>query len=48
VDVQARLPLLAAYLGHVRYAETAYYITGTAELLGLAAARAFGEEGRAL
>jgi integrase len=44
VDVQARLPLLATYLGHVRYSDTAYYITGTAELLGLAAERAFGGE----
>jgi integrase len=44
-NVQARLPLLATYLGHVRYAETAYYVTGTPELLGLAAARAFGNEG---
>lgn len=42
VDVQARLPILAAYLGHVRYSDTAYYITGTAELLGIAAARVFG------
>jgi integrase len=46
-DVQARLPLLATYLGHVRYSDTAYYITGTADLLGLAAARAFGLEGGA-
>jgi integrase len=44
-NVQPRLPLLATYLGHVRYAETAYYVTGTPELLGLAAARAFGHEG---
>jgi integrase len=43
VDVQARLPILAAYLGHVRYSDTAYYITGTAELLGIAAARVFGD-----
>jgi len=43
-DVQARLPLLATYLGHVRYSDTAYYITGTPDLLGLAAARAFGRE----
>jgi integrase len=42
VDVQAQLPLLATYLGHVRYSDTAYYITGTAELLGLAADRVFG------
>jgi integrase len=43
-DVQARLPLLATYLGHTRYSDTAYYITGTPELLGLAAGRAFGLE----
>jgi integrase len=45
VNVQARLPLLATYLGHARYSDTAYYITGTADLLGLAADRAFGREG---
>lgn len=47
VDVQARLPLLATYLGHTRYSDTAYYITGTPDLLGLAASRAFGLEGGA-
>ena len=36
-DVQAMLPLLATYMGHVHYRETAYYLTATAELLGLAA-----------
>jgi integrase len=40
VDVQALLPLLATYLGHVRYTDTAYYINGTAELLGIVADRA--------
>lgn len=44
VDVQARLPVLATYLGHVRYCDTAYYVTGTPELLGLAASRAFGRD----
>lgn len=44
-DVQARLPLLATYLGHARYSDTAYYVTGTPQLLGLAAARAFGRDG---
>jgi len=44
VDVQARLPLLATYPGHVRYSDTAYYVTGTAELLGCAAERAFGRQ----
>jgi integrase len=39
-DVQALLPLLATYLGHARYTDTAYYVTGTGELLGVAAARA--------
>ena len=39
-DVQALLPLLATYLGHARYTDTAYYITGTADLLGMAADRA--------
>jgi len=41
VNVQSMLPLLATYLGHVRYSDTAYYITATSELLGLAAASAF-------
>jgi integrase len=40
-DVQALLPLLAAYLGHARYSDTGYYVTAAAELLGIAARRAF-------
>lgn len=44
-DVQALLPLLATYLGHARYSDTAYYVTGTAELLGMAADRAFADGG---
>jgi integrase len=40
-DVQALLPVLATYLGHVRYSDTAYYVTATADLLGMAAERAF-------
>ena len=40
-DVQALLPLLATYLGHARYSDTAYYVTATADLLGMAADRAF-------
>lgn len=44
-DAQALLPLLATYLGHAHYTDTAYYITGTAELLGMAADRAFAEGG---
>ena len=39
VDVQARLPLLAAYLGHVNLAGTQAYLTMTAELLSAAAQR---------
>lgn len=45
VDVQARLPLLATYLGHARYTDTAYYVTGAAELLGMVADRAFADGG---
>jgi integrase len=48
VDVQAHLPLLATYLGHVHYTDTAYYVTGTPELLAVAAERAFGTEEDAL
>jgi integrase len=44
-NVQTRLPLLATYLGHARYTDTAYYITGTPDLLGLAAARTFERAG---
>ncbi len=44
-DVQALLPLLATYLGHARYSDTAYYVTSTADLLGMAADRAFGGGG---
>jgi integrase len=39
VDVQAMLPALATYMGHVRYSDTAYYLTASAELLELAAER---------
>lgn len=45
INVQAHLPALATYLGHARYSDTAYYVTGTPELLGFAAARAFGHGG---
>jgi integrase len=38
-NVQAHLPVLATYMGHVHYASTAYYLTATAELLGIAADR---------
>jgi integrase/recombinase XerD len=47
-DVQARLPLLSTYLGHVDPKSTYWYLTGSPELLALAAARldhAFGSGG---
>jgi len=39
VDVQAMLPALATYMGHVHYSYTAHYLTATPELLGLVAER---------
>jgi integrase len=39
VDVQAMLPMLATYMGHVHYSDTAYYLTATPELMRLAAGR---------
>jgi integrase len=44
-DVQALLPLLATYLGHASYSDTAYYLTGSSDLLAIAAERAFLEGG---
>ena len=38
-SVQALLPALATYMGHVHYSSTAYYLTATAEMLGVAAER---------
>ncbi len=46
-DVQALLPLLATYLGHANYSDTAYYLTGSADLLAIAANRAFLDGGAA-
>jgi len=40
VDVRAMLPVLATYLGHGRYSDTAYYVTAGADLLAVAAERA--------
>ena len=40
LDVQAMLPVLATYLGHVGYRETAYYLLANPELLELAQGRA--------
>lgn len=47
VDVQARLPWLSTYLGHVDPKSTYWYLTGSPELLALAAERlehAFGKQ----
>jgi integrase/recombinase XerD len=38
-NVQARLPSLSTYLGHVEPASTYYYLTAAPELLALAARR---------
>ena len=38
-EVQALLPALATYMGHVHYSSTSYYLTATAEMLGVAADR---------
>ena len=43
-DVQARLPALATYMGHVHYTSTAYYLTATAEMLSVAANRLYTTE----
>jgi integrase len=43
-NVQALLPALATYMGHVHYSSTAYYLTATAEMLGVAAERLVAEE----
>jgi integrase len=48
IDVQARLPILATYMGHAHYTDTAYYVTSNPELLGAAAERAFGRQEGAL
>jgi integrase len=44
-DVAARLPLLSTWLGHASPDGTYWYLTGTPELLALAAARLAGPEG---
>lgn len=45
LDVQALLPALATYMGHVHYTSTSYYLTATAEILGVAAERLLPKEG---
>lgn len=44
-DVQARLPALSAYLGHVHPSDTYWYLSAAPELLGLAADRLPAPEG---
>jgi integrase len=39
LDVQARLPLLSTYMGHVDPASTFWYLTAAPELLALVADR---------
>jgi len=45
VDVQARLPWLSTYLGHIDPKSTYWYLTGSPELLALAADRLEGAFG---
>jgi integrase len=45
-DIDAEMPALPGYLGHVRPDGTYWYISATPELMQLAAARAAGKEGR--
>ncbi len=44
IDVQAMLPVLATYMGHVHYSYTAHYLQATPELLQLAAERRQNQE----
>ena len=39
LDVQAKLPLLSTYLGHVDPSSTYWYLTAMPELMSLAAKR---------
>jgi integrase len=45
VDVQARVPTLSTYLGHIHPASTYWYLSGAPELLHLVAARLDAEGG---
>ena len=38
-DIEARIPALVTYLGHVNPASTYWYLSASPELMGLAAAR---------
>jgi integrase len=44
-DVQARLPLLSTYLGHIRPASTFWYLSASPELMALVAQRLDGAVG---
>ena len=44
-DVQARLPLLSTYLGHIRPASTFWYLSASPELMALVAQRLHGAVG---
>lgn len=48
LDVEAQLPRLSTYLGHVHPANTYWYLSAAPELLGLAAERLEGATGRPL
>ena len=45
-DVQACLPALSAYMGHVEPKDTYWYLSAVPELLSLASARAEGQKGQ--
>jgi integrase len=45
VDVQARMPALSTYLGHVHPANTYWYLSGAPELLNIVAARLDAQSG---
>jgi integrase len=45
VEIQPRLPLLSAYLGHVHPKDSYWYLTAAPELLALAAGRLDGQKG---
>ena len=38
-DIEARIPALVSYLGHVDPSSTYWYLSASPELMGLAAAR---------
>jgi len=46
-DAQALLPILATYLGHANYSDTACYLTGSSDLLAIAAERTILDGGAA-